>query len=128
VDLSFPARETFVAWSADHSLDMIRTETAERISRLFACQALTDAQAFDLFAKMSVLVAQAVPNPSRFDGDAGVVSTNPGFHLSYAQKNGRAVANSGLRWKVGKALGCVDKDRRDRLYADLWMALKSVSQ
>ncbi len=126
--LAFTDYDSIVRWSDSHSVDSIRTDVNEMVSRFFACQSLTDAQAYDLFAKMSVLVAQAVPNPSCFDGDAGVVSTNPAVHLSYAQKNGRSVASSGLQWKIGKALACADKDRRGRLFADLEMALKSVSQ
>jgi hypothetical protein len=127
VDLSFPARETFVTWAHDQSFDGLRTNIDNWISRLFECRALGDDRAFDLFAKMSVLIAEAVPFPSCFDGDVGAVGKDAAFYLSFAQQRGRAEANSNLQWKVGKALGCLDKDRRDELDADLAMALKRGS-
>lgn len=116
-------RADFVAWSNDLSLDAVRADIDGKIAQLFACQTFDDAQAFGLFARISMLIAQAVSDPSCFDGDAGVIKFDGAFHLSFAQSHGRAVANSNLQWKAGKALGCVDKVRQGQLFADMAMAL-----
>jgi uncharacterized caspase-like protein len=116
-------RNDYLTWAVGKSLAAIRTDIADRITRLFACDRLSDPQAFNLFTKMSVIVAQAVRDPSCFDGDVGVVKLDSSPHLSFAQSRGRSVATSNLQWKTGKALGCVDKGRLGQLFADLSMAL-----
>ncbi len=104
-------RNDYLTWAVGKSVAAIRTDIADRITRLFACDRLSDPQAFNLFTKMSVIIAQAVRDPSCFDGDAGVVKLDSSPHLSFAQSRGRGVATSNLQWKTGKALGCVDKGR-----------------
>ena len=106
-------------WAQSQTPVKLKSAIQQKLDLVFNCTTVSDDETFDDFAAISVIVARYVPNAACFEGDAGVVSTEPSGHRNWARERGRAVALDNLKSKAAAALDCLDGTKRASFYADV---------
>ena len=106
-------------WAQNQTPLKLKTAIQQKLDLIFNCIVVSDDQTFDHFAAISVLIARNVPNASCFNGDQGVVSTDPAGHREWAKQRGRNVALDNLKSKAVAALDCLAGTKRASFYADV---------
>ncbi len=107
------------SWAQGQNVVKLKTAIQQKLDLVFQCSSVTDEQAFDDFAAISVIIARYVPNAACFNGDEGVVSTDPVGHRNWAREQGRAAALNNLKSKAAAAIDCMDGAKRFSYYADI---------
>jgi uncharacterized caspase-like protein len=107
------------SWAIGQNVQRLKTAIEQKLDSLFQCSSVSDQQAFDEFAAISVIIAKDVPDAACFNGDEGVVGTDPEGHRNWAKERGRRVALDNLKSKAVAALGCLDGSKRASYYADV---------
>ena len=106
-------------WAQKQTSGRLKAGLEDKLGAVFRCSAKTDAQVFDLFADVSVVIARYVPNAACFNGDGGAVAPDPSGHRDWAREKGRMVALDNLKAKAAAALDCLEGSKRASYYADV---------
>lgn len=106
-------------WAQKQTNGRLKAGLEDKLGAVFRCLAKTDAQVFDLFADISVVIARYVPNAACFNGDGGAVATDLAGHRDWARERGRMVALDNLKAKASVALDCLNGSKRASYYADV---------
>ena len=106
-------------WAQSQTLAKLKTAIQQKFDLVFNCSNVSDDKAFDDFGAISVIIVRHVPNAACFNGDAGVVATDPSGHRNWARERGRAAALANLKSKAAAALDCLEETKRASYYADV---------
>jgi hypothetical protein len=95
-------------WAQGQDATRLKAAIEQKLDLLFGCRSITDEQAFDDFAAISVIIARYVPDAACFNGDRGAVDPDPAGHKNWANVKGRGAALNNLKAKAMAAVDCLD--------------------
>jgi hypothetical protein len=123
-------RSEHLSWARRTESNEIRRNVLEKIERVSNCLARERRRDewIDLFTRVSLQVARAVPDAGCFDGNQGVVSTDPETHRQFARDNNRETVVEDLKRKVSAALRCLNKRGQDELFAEISVLLARAAR
>jgi len=89
-----------------------------KINALNSCSA-SDDEIRDIFADLSVVIAQHAPRAECFSGDRGVTGAARQPHLDWAAARSREDVLNNLLWKTSAAMAYLDRAAQVRFFADM---------
>jgi len=106
-------------WAEHHDASNIKNGLDYKLRALFTCRVPGSDRLNDIYADLSVVIAQYVPNAGCFHGDSGTVSRDRNRHRKWASGKSRSAVLEAIEWKTQAAVDCVDPSRQPDFYADL---------
>ena len=111
-------RSAHYAWARQQSMESLDSHLKDKLDLLFRCSSLNDDWLAQVFADLSLYIANHAPNVNCFNGDAGVLDRGESAHYNWAKTKSREEMLKNLQWKMSAALRCLDRDAQLNLYAD----------
>jgi len=113
-------------WARQQSMDTLISNLWAKIQMIYNCPDVSDEQAVTAFGEISTLIARRAPDAGCFNGDRGIINTDPAVHQNWARARQRTQVRDNLGAKAAAALRCLTETNRVDFFAEASVMLASV--
>jgi hypothetical protein len=120
-------REVHLDWAEKQEAAALEQNLLYKLNLLFDCASMTDKKIFDLYADLSVIVANYA-TAECFPDDKGALVRDRDVHVKWAATQTRSHLQRDLQYILKDGLHCLNRSQQNSYFADLSLSMAGAGK